>query len=129
MAKYGYFTIWHPETDLYLMNLETNVITKPDINSNRSESYHTWSSSGRWIVFSSRRIDGLFTRLYFAYFRRDGKMDKPFILPQKDPGFYETFLKSYNIPEFITSEVKLDPRVLSEITRSEPVNATFEDSK
>jgi hypothetical protein len=129
MSEYGNFTIWHKDSDLYLMNLETNEITKPDINSDQAESYHTWSSSGRWIVFSSRRIDGAFTRLYFAYFDSNGKAHKPFLLPQKDPLFYKTFLKSYNVPELITSAVDLNPRILSGIARSVSLNATFEISK
>jgi len=129
MSEYGNFTIWHTDSDLYLMNLETNEISKPDINSEQAESYHTWSSTGRWIVFSSRRIDGFFTRLYLAYFDSDGKAHKPFLLPQKDPEFYNTFLKTYNVPELITSAVDLNPRILSEIARSVPVNASFENNK
>ncbi len=129
MSGYGNFTIWHADSDLYLMNLETNEITKPDINSDQAESYHTWSSTGRWIVFSSRRIDGLFTRIYFTYFDSNGKAHKPFLLPQKDPGFYNTFLKTYNVPELITSAVDLNPRILSEIARSVPMNASFENNK
>jgi hypothetical protein len=129
MTKYGNFTIWHKDSDLHLMNLETNEITKPDINSDQAESYHTWSSTGRWIVFSSRRIDGFFTRIYFAYFDSNGKAHKPFLLPQKDPEFYSTFLKTYNVPELITSAVNLNPRILSEIARSVSVNASFENNK
>jgi hypothetical protein len=129
MTEYGNFTIWHKDSDLYLMNLETNEITKPDINSNQAESYHTWSSTGRWIVFSSRRIDGFFTRIYFAYFDSNGKAHKPFLLPQKDPEFYNTFLKTYNVPELITSAVNLNPRNLSEIARSVPGDASFEKNK
>jgi dipeptidyl aminopeptidase/acylaminoacyl peptidase len=127
MSAYGNFTIWHADSDLYLMNLETDEITKPDINSNQPESYHNWSSTGRWIVFSSRRIDGFFTRIYFSYFDSDGKAHKPFLLPQKDPEFYTTFLKTYNVPEFITSKVDLGPRILSKIARSVPINASFEN--
>jgi hypothetical protein len=129
MSEYGNFTIWKAESDLYMMNLETKEITKPDINSNQTESYHTWSSTGRWIVFSSRRIDGLFTRPYFTYFDRNGNAYKPFILPQKNPGFYQTLLKSYNIPEFVTSRVELNPRIISELNKLKPINATFEDKK
>ena len=129
MSEYGNFTIWHKDSDLYLMNLETNEITKPDINSNQAESYHSWSSTGRWIVFSSRRADGFFTRIYIAYFDTDGKAHKPFLLPQKNPLFYNEFLKTYNVPELITSAVDLNPRILSKIARSIPVNASFENNK
>jgi hypothetical protein len=126
MTEYGNFTLWHTDSDLYLMNLETNEITKPDINSDQAESYHSWSSTGRWIVFSSRRIDGQFTRLYIAYFDTNGKAYKPFLLPQKDPQFYDTFLKTYNVPELVTSKVDLNPRILSESAKFAPVNATYE---
>ena len=126
MSSYGNFTIWHTDSDLYLMNLQTGEITKPDINSNLAESYHTWSSSGRWIVFSSKRGDGFTTQLYFSYFDSNGLAHKPFILPQRSPAFYKTFLKSYNVPELVTSAVKLNPRNLSEIIKSKPVNTSFE---
>jgi hypothetical protein len=129
MSAYGNFSIWHPESDLYLKDLQTGEISKPDINSPQSESYHTWSSNGRWIVFSSRRIDGLFTRPFFSYFDSGGKAHKPFILPQKDPTFYDTFLKSYNVPELVTSKVNLNPRKLSELNEKNATHVTFENSK
>jgi hypothetical protein len=125
MFNYGNFSIWHPESDLFLKNLESGEISKPDINSPQSESYHCWSSGGRWIVFSSRRIDGLFTRMYFSYFDSSGKAHKPFILPQEDPEFYATFLKSYNLPELVTSKVELNPFSLSEVANSEADTASF----
>jgi len=127
MSDFGNFSLWHAESDLFLKNLESGKISKPDINSEQSESYHTWSSGGRWIVFSSRRIDGLFTRLYFSYFDKNGKAHKPFLLPQKDPAFYSTFLKSYNVPELITTEVELNPRKLMKAVNSEPIRATSND--
>jgi hypothetical protein len=125
MSDYGNFSIWHPESDLFLKNLESGEISKPDINSPQSESYHSWSSGGRWIVFSSRRIDGLFTRLYISYFDTGGKANKPFILPQKDPEFYDTFLKSYNVPELVTSKIELNPHILSDVVNSEADTASF----
>jgi Tol biopolymer transport system component len=129
MSNYGNFSIWHPESDLWLKDLKTGEITKPDINSGQTESYHTWSSSGRWIVFSSRRLDGMFTRPFLAYFDSAGQAHKPFILPQKDPSFYKTFIISYNVPELVTSKVKLDPRTFSKVTYDDAVPATFKDAK
>ena len=57
-----------------------NEINSPDV-----ESYHSWSSNGRWVIFSSRRVDGNFTRPFIAYFRTDGTFTKPFELPQRNP--------------------------------------------
>ena len=58
---YGQFPIWHNEADLWIMDMENGGELKPinEINSNRTESYHSWSSNGRWLMFSSRRTDGL----------------------------------------------------------------------
>lgn len=106
MTDHGYFSIHHPDADLYLLDLQTGKYERMDINSDKTDSYHCWSSSGRWFVFSSKRIDGLFTRPFFCYFDRNGKASKPFVLPQKDPEFYHSFLKNYNIPELITGAVE-----------------------
>ncbi len=125
MSEYGNFTIWHGDSDLYLLDNNTGEISKPDINSVQSESYHSWSSNGRWIVFSSRRIDGLFTTPYFAYFDASGKFGKPFLLPQKDPDFYKLFFKSFNRPEFVRKKIELNPRILSKAVKSEARNSSF----
>jgi hypothetical protein len=124
-TQYGNFTIWHDHTDLNLLNLETGQITIPEINSDQTESYHTWSSTGRWIVFSSRREDGLYTRLYFSYFDKAGKMHKPFLLPQKDPEYNAALLKSYNVPELITARINPGPRKLAPIVKSTAAKAVF----
>ena len=97
---YGNFPVWHEEADLHLLDLTTGTIdTLPAVNSRRSDSYHSWSSEGRWFVFASKRVDNMYGRPYFAYIGSDGRASKAFVLPQKDPGFYDFFLKSYNIPE------------------------------
>ena len=108
-SGYGTFPIWHKDADLSLYNLkEEKIVDMQPVNSDESESYHSWSSNSRWIVFSSRRDDGLYTRLYIAHLASDGRVGKAFMLPQKDSGFYNDFLKSYNIPEFATAEVHLE---------------------
>ncbi|MDR1880411.1 MAG: hypothetical protein LBQ78_05715 [Tannerellaceae bacterium] len=107
LSGYGNFSIWHKDADLHLFHLATKKHFPLDIlNSDDVESYHSWSSNGRWVVFSSRRMDGLYTRPYIAYINEEGKASKPFLLPQKDTAFYHRLMKSYNIPEFITGKVK-----------------------
>ena len=56
-------------------------------------------------MFSSRRLDGLYTRPFIAYVGKDGKTGKPFLLPQKEADYYAGLMKSYNIPEFVTGKV------------------------
>ena len=56
-------------------------------------------------MFSSRRLDGLYTRPFIAYVGKDGKTGKPFLLPQKEADYYDGLMRSYNIPEFVTGKV------------------------
>ncbi|GHT07650.1 cytochrome c biosynthesis protein [Bacteroidia bacterium] len=107
---YGTFPIWHRENDLYILNTETkNVSAMTDINSHETDSYHSFSSNGRWLIFSSRRLDGNYTRLFISYFDKEGKGHKPFLLPQKHADYYDALMKSYNIPEFMTGKVENAP--------------------
>lgn len=127
LSNYGNFSIWHREADLYLVDLSTKAISPlPLVNSDETESYHSWSSNSRWFTFSSRRVDGLYTRPFFAYIDEKGEAAKPFLLPQKDSHFYERFLKSYNIPEFITGPVKQRKNQLQNIARNDKgIDVTF----
>jgi Tol biopolymer transport system component len=109
LSDYGNFSIWHREADLWLLDLQTGE-NRPltEVNSPDTESYHSWSSNSRWFVFSSRRIDGLYTRPYIASIDETGRAGKPFLLPQKNTDYYSGSLYSFNIPEFVNGQVTLD---------------------
>ena len=114
LSDYGNFSIWHREADLWMVDLQTGEHTNLEIlNSEEVESYHAWSNNGRWVVFSSRRIDGLYTRPYIAYIDAKGTAHKPFLLPQERVDYYDRLMKSYNIPEFIRGEVSTKGRVIA----------------
>lgn len=105
-ARFGTFPIWHDEAELMLLDLETGQVRlAEELNSDKSDSYHSWSSGGNWVVFSSRRLDGRYTRLFISHFDGEGHFSKPFLLPQEDPDYNQLRLKSYNIPEFIGGRV------------------------
>ena len=111
VQDYGTFPIWHRESDLQMMNLKTGKTdTLAIVNSNRSDTYHSWSSTNRWFVFASKRGDGLYGKPYFCYVDRQGNAHKPFVLPQKDPSFYDLNLKSFNIPELSRGQAPFDAR-------------------
>ena len=109
-TDYGYFSIWHPEADLWLTDLQTGVSRPMDeVNTERAESFHNWSTNSRWFLFTSRRDDGLYTRLYFSSMGDDGRATKPFMLPQRDPKrYYRLLLHSYNTPDFTLRPVNAD---------------------
>ena len=124
MCDYGCFPVYRQSSDLYMMDLETAQQTgeykhhRLDINSNESESWHSFSSNSRWIVFSSKRGSGVFTRIYIAYVDKNGKVHKPIRLPQKDPTYYESCLWTYSVPELITEPVRITKEKLGRVVRS-----------
>jgi len=110
LADYGNFPVYLKSADLVLLDLKTGKARRLECNSGQTDSFHSWSSNGRWFVFSSKRLDGLCARPFFSYITRDGAVSKPFLLPQEDPGFYETFLKTYNVPELVRGPIEVNPR-------------------
>jgi len=118
LSDYGNFSIWHKDADLRLLDLTTGQTdTMENVNSDDVESYHSWSSNGRWFVFSSRRGDGLYTRPYMAHLDEQGKMSRPFLLPQEHPDYYTLSLFSFNIPELVKNEIEVDTYELVETSK------------
>ena len=128
MSDYGYFAIHYPSSDLYLLDLNTQNYWKLNVNSESSESYHSWSSNSRWFGFASKREDGLCSRLYFSYLDSSGNAHKPFLMPQKDPAFYDTFIMNYNVPELIDGPVKTSHWTLMKASTRPPVKANFDST-
>jgi len=124
MCDYGCFPVYRQSSDLYLLDIETARATgeyryrRLDINSNQSESWHSWSSNSRWIAFSSKRDYGVFTRLYISYIDQAGRVYKPILLPQRDPIFYDRCLQAYNTPELATEPVRFTGGKLARIVRA-----------
>ena len=157
LGQYGQFHIWHKTADLWVKPLSDSPRGEEDsissqvavsgntslspaagageglypltaANSSDADSYHTWSSNGRWIVFSSRRDDGNFTRPYIAYFDSTGQAHRPFLLPQRDPEYNILLLKSYNVPELTRSAVRVSIEEMNHVVRhTEAELATFLD--
>ncbi len=120
LAEYGVFHIWHHDADLWIMDLQTGAVRcMEEINSPDTESYHSWSSNGKWVVFSSRRDDGTYTRPFFAHIDKDGHGTKPFELPSADPDYHRQFMKCYNIPEFIKNAVTIKPQAFADVLKTE----------
>ena len=123
-GQYGCFHIWHHDANIVCMPLgqqpspNTQYPTFLDLTKMNSEgfaeSYPTWSSNGHWIMCASRRIDGNYSRVFFAYFN-NGKAEKAFLLPQEDPEQNTFRLKSYNRPEFMVEPVGISVEEFSRV--------------
>ncbi len=125
VGPYGVFSIWHRSADLWILDIQKNEARAlNEINSPASESYHCFASNGHWMVFSSRRDDGVYTRPYFAAFDpATGRFSKPFKIPVEDPAEHIRRLLSYNIPEFSDGPVRESPRELRHLVESPPREA------
>lgn len=112
-GEYGQFHIWHKSADLWVKDLERDsCYALNEANSSDVDSFHSWSSNGRWIVFSSRRMDANYTRPFITYFDKEGRARKAFVLPQEDPMWNVLLLKSYNVPELTRDAVRISPEDL-----------------
>jgi hypothetical protein len=118
MCPYSCFALYQPASDLYILELASGTIRKLSCNSDCAESWHAWSTNGRWIAFSSKRPTGQFTRVYFAYIDESGNSRKPFILPQDDPDYYNDYLYAYNVPELAINAITVGRAELLDAVRS-----------
>lgn len=126
LSGYGNFSIWHKDADLYWVDLKTGEHRcLEEVNSPDVESYHSWSGNSHWFVFSSRRDDGLYTRPYFAYVSAEGKVGKPFMLPQRTSDYYEDCMWSYNIPEFVSDKIDVSARAIMDEAGTSGVGIRF----
>ena len=114
LCQWGNFPVYQASSDLYVMDLQTRQYRRLEINSDQAESWHSWSGDSHWLVFSSKRLDGLFARPFFSYVDDDGQFHKPFLLPQEDPAFYDTYLKTFNLPELVHGAVRVSEADLAE---------------
>lgn len=110
VSSRGNFPVSQNDADLWLMDLKTNECRElKEVNSSQSESFHNWSENSRWFVFASKREDGMYTKLYLASIDDQGRVTKPFLLPQRNPRkYYLEMMDAYNCPDFTKTRVELD---------------------
>ena len=120
------YPIHQESADLYLLDLESGEDERLDVAcSNLAESYPRWTSSGRWLMFLSNRGDGMSALPYLAYFNEEGTVQKPFVVPQEDPGYYDTFTDTYNTLEPVMSRVNIDTFKLAQAIQAPTIEADF----
>ena len=131
ISTHGVFPLDQIVSDYIMFDLTNGSHRHVDeLNSPFAESYHTWSSNGKWIVFSTRREDGVHTRLYFSHIDENGRFSKPFALPQRNPEFNREFLYAFNIPEFMKEPVHISPRQFASfISSTEATRSKYESKK
>ena len=110
VSSRGNFPVSQDDADLWLMDLKTGETRElKEVNSLQCESFHNWSENSCWFVFSSKREDGMYTKLYLASIDEQGRVSKPFLLPQRNPKkYYLEMMDAYNCPDFTKTKVDFD---------------------
>ena len=91
-----------------------------------ADSWHSWSSNSRWLVFASKRDDGLYARLYLTHVDDTGHASPAVRLPVNDRPS-----ASFNIPEFMAEWPQVQERELFDAIRVErdALNVAEEEAK
>lgn len=131
ISTHGIFPLDQIASDFVIYDLNDYSYRYADeLNSPFAESYHSWSTNGKWLMFSTRREDGVHTRIYFSHIDENGHFSKPFALPQEDPDFNREFLYAFNIPEFMKEPVHITPRQFASfISSTEATRSKYESKK
>ena len=130
ISNYGIFPLDQIASDYIVFDLSDHSYRYADeLNSPFAESFHCWSSNGKWFMFSTRREDAVHTRLYFSHIDENGHFSKPFALPQRDPEFNREFLNAFNIGEFMKEPVHITPRQFASFISSTDATPSKYESK
>ena len=86
-----------------------------------ADSWHSWSSNSRWLVFASKRDDGIYARLYLTQIDEEGYASPAVRVPVKDSP-----LESFNLPEFLAGMPQMGEPQLFEVVRAEAPTITLQ---
>lgn len=109
-----------PASDVALFDVRHRNLLPVDTLSadGASEVAQSWSSNGRWIVYTARSVDGLYDYPFIAYLPPDGRPAKPFLLPLKEADGYRRTMQSFVHLTFLTAPVPYRNYTLSRKARA-----------
>ena len=84
-----------PDSELYIIPAEGGEARRLRANTPRMNSWHSWSSNGRWLVFSSK-ANSAYTQLFLTHIDEDGESTPPVVLER-----FTSSDRAANIPEFV----------------------------
>ncbi len=79
-----------------------------------ADSWHSWSSNSRWLVWASKREGGIYAYLYLTHIDEEGHDSPAIRLPMKKKPH-----ASFNIPEFVAHDPGIQEADLFEAIRVE----------
>jgi Flp pilus assembly protein TadD len=83
------------DSELYIVPAKGGVARRLRYNTARMNSWHSWSSNSRWLVFSSK-VNTPYTQLFLTHIDEDGNDSPPVLLER-----FTSTDRAANIPEFV----------------------------
>ncbi len=84
-----------PDSELYIVPAEGGTARRLRANTPLMNSWHSWSSNGRWLVFSSK-ANTPYTQLFLTHIDENGESTPPVVLER-----FTGTDRAANIPEFV----------------------------
>ena len=109
-VKADYGSLIKASSDIWIMPADFSAEARP-LRCNTpfaADSWHSWSSNSRWIVFATKRENGVFARLYMTHIDDEGNASPAVRLPMEDA----RLRMSFNIPEFVAEPPPITDRKL-----------------
>jgi len=89
------YMLLQPDSELYIIPAEGGVARRLRYNTARMNSWHSWSSNSRWLVFSSK-VNTAYTQLFLTHIDENGDDSPPVLLER-----FTSPDRAANIPEFV----------------------------
>jgi Flp pilus assembly protein TadD len=89
------YMLLQPDSELWIVPAEGGVGRRLRYNTDRMNSWHSWSSNSRWLVFSSK-VNGPYTQLFLTHIDENGNDTPPVLLER-----FTSADRAANIPEFV----------------------------
>ena len=89
------YMLLQPDSELYIVPAAGGVARRLRYNTARMNSWHSWSSNSRWLVFSSK-VNTAYTQLFLTHIDEHGNDSPPVLLER-----FTSPDRAANIPEFV----------------------------
>jgi Flp pilus assembly protein TadD len=89
------YMLLQPDSELYIVPAAGGVARRLRYNTTRMNSWHSWSSNSRWLVFSSK-VNTPYTQLFLTHIDENGNDSPPVLLER-----FTAPDRAANIPEFV----------------------------
>lgn len=89
------YMLLRPDSELFIVPTRGGEARRLKNNTPRMNSWHSWSSNSRWLVFSSK-MNGPYTQLFLTHIDDEGNDTPPVLLER-----FTSSDRAANIPEFV----------------------------